>query len=134
MARPSIWSDPFDRERTFVVRRPLRCAGRDYKAGEIFDKTRVSTRTLRQLFDCRRLGMADEDLVPELANGHAGNGNGDGSAGEADKPAGTGGGAGAPVVNWRTLPWLELRAHVHGVTGQWPASKAQAEALMSKGA
>lgn len=55
MARPSIWQDKFDRGNDFVVLRPVTVHGIVLTPGDPFDKTTVTTRTLRQLFDQRKI-------------------------------------------------------------------------------
>lgn len=58
MSRPSIWQDRFDRDQDFEVLKPFRASGIDFDRGEPFDKTLVTTRTLRQLYDSRRIIVA----------------------------------------------------------------------------
>lgn len=50
--------EPFDRARDFTVVRPFTLDGRALAPGEAFDKSLLTTRRLRQLFDQRRLAMA----------------------------------------------------------------------------
>jgi len=58
MARDTIWLKPFCRDDDFVVIRPIEISGRTIQRGEAFDKSTVSTRTLRQLYEQRRLAVA----------------------------------------------------------------------------
>lgn len=61
MTTNNLWIRKFDRDREFLVRRgPLTIAGRTFKAGEPFDKTLVTTRRLRQMFDKRDLYFSDD--------------------------------------------------------------------------
>lgn len=56
----------FDPDQSFVVRKPMRLAGEDLRAGSTFPKHRVTVRRLRQLFDSRYLaypGETGRDLV-----------------------------------------------------------------------
>lgn len=64
MSRPSIWLDRFDRDQEFEVRRPFRAAGVDFNRGDTFDKTLVTTRTLRQLYESRRIQVATNSPAP----------------------------------------------------------------------
>lgn len=45
----------FERGRDFTVAKPLTCKGREFAIGDPFDKTLVTTRRLRQLYDARLL-------------------------------------------------------------------------------
>jgi iron only hydrogenase large subunit-like protein len=67
MSRPSIWNAKFDRNQDFVVSKPFRVRGIDLVAGETFDKTMVTTRTLRQLFESRKLKVATIPSSPTTA-------------------------------------------------------------------
>jgi hypothetical protein len=55
------WHSKFDVDREFVVRRRVTVAGRVFVPGELFDKTSVNTRRLRQLFDARTIHFTDEN-------------------------------------------------------------------------
>lgn len=57
MARPSIWQQKFNRDDLFVVNREFILNGVNQIPGSVFDKTLVTTRTLRQLFDQRKLRL-----------------------------------------------------------------------------
>lgn len=48
----------FDRDQQFIVLRPGRIAGIHHAAGQLLDKSLVSTRLLRQMFDNRWLRLA----------------------------------------------------------------------------
>ncbi len=67
MARPMIWQDRFDRSNDFVVLRPVTVHGVALTPGDPFDKTTVTTRTLRQLFDQRKINVSqianDQGLI-----------------------------------------------------------------------
>lgn len=60
MARTQ-WRNKFDRERDFVVRKALTLGGVKHAPGEPFDKSLVTTRRLRQLFDSRTIMFAGEN-------------------------------------------------------------------------
>jgi hypothetical protein len=62
MARASIWQQKFDRADNFIVSRPVTVRGVDLIPGDPFDKTTVTTRTLRQLFESRKLKIAITDV------------------------------------------------------------------------
>ena len=59
MATTNLRRDAFDRDREFVVGKSLTLRGRPFGPGDAFDKTLVSTRRLRQLYDSRYLKMSD---------------------------------------------------------------------------
>ena len=109
MARPSIWQDKFDRERAFSVNHPFTCAGKKFAAGDMFDKTLVTTRRLRQLYDKRLLLMCPVQSADMLAS--------DGTIT-------------VPLTDWAQLPWLAMRKFVAEQTGIWPSNKLQATELM----
>jgi hypothetical protein len=57
-ARKTIWREAlFDREAEFRVFRPIRLNGENLQPGSLFDKSLVSTRTLRCLYDNGQLEM-----------------------------------------------------------------------------
>jgi hypothetical protein len=58
--------EQFDRDRSFTVRQPVTVSGRFFSPGEPFDKTLVTTRRLRQMFEQRRLIMSGESEVAEV--------------------------------------------------------------------
>lgn len=49
----------FDPHRVFTATKTLICNGKLIKAGEVFDKTLVNTRRLRQMYEQRMLDMAE---------------------------------------------------------------------------
>lgn len=49
------WRKKFDPERTFTVRRKITCGGEAFAPGDAFDKSMVTVRRLRQLYDQRTL-------------------------------------------------------------------------------
>ena len=55
MANAPVWQTDFDRDADFTVLKVFTCNGIDQRPDTPFDKTLVSTRTLRQLFDQRYL-------------------------------------------------------------------------------
>lgn len=68
MSRPSIWNAKFDRSKDFVVSKPFRLRGIDLVAGDPLDKTMVTTRTLRQLYESRKIKVATiTDTDPDQA-------------------------------------------------------------------
>ena len=66
MAKASIWLKVFDRERDFVAGKPMRVSGRDFLPGDPFDKSLVSTRRLRQLYEQRKVRMVETETVVPL--------------------------------------------------------------------
>jgi hypothetical protein len=65
MSRPSIWNAKFDRDQDFVVSKPFRVRGIDLVAGDTLDKTMVTTRTLRQLYESRKIRVATVKSNPD---------------------------------------------------------------------
>lgn len=65
MSRPSIWNAKFDRSQDFVVAKPFRVRGIDLMAGDPLDKTMVTTRTLRQLYESRKIRVATFKSDPD---------------------------------------------------------------------
>ena len=61
----------FSRDRDFLVARAIKAQGRSFNPDEPFDKTLVTTRRLRQLFEQRFIKFAPVQKVPrvKLANG-----------------------------------------------------------------
>lgn len=51
---------PFDATRDFVCQTFFRADGWIWQRGEPFDKSRVTTRVLRQLYEYRRIGYAED--------------------------------------------------------------------------
>lgn len=64
MSIKGSWRYGFDRQRDFIVRLPMTVGGKSFAAGEPFDKTLVSDRRLRLLYDSRRI-MPTEALPDE---------------------------------------------------------------------
>lgn len=56
-------AEEFDRDRGFAARVPIRVSGRQFQPGDQFDKSLVTTRRLRQLFDNRNLVMLSHEEV-----------------------------------------------------------------------
>lgn len=59
MARASIWNKKFDRNDEFVVRRGFVLNGSAMNSGDAIDKSQLSDRRLRQLYDTRRVEIDD---------------------------------------------------------------------------
>lgn len=60
---PKIWLPKFDETREYVVNKPLlSVAGRMFFAGDPFDKSLVSTRRLRQLYEFRKIALTKEEI------------------------------------------------------------------------
>lgn len=55
--------EPFNPERSFVLTRPLTINGKAFALHEPFDKTLVTARRLRQMYDSRRLAISPEAPV-----------------------------------------------------------------------
>jgi hypothetical protein len=69
MAR-AIWRNKFDRDRDFVVRRMVTVQGQTFGPGNAFDKTLVTTRRLRQLYDQRVIMFSGDTpgaIIPKAA-------------------------------------------------------------------
>jgi len=58
--------DEFDRGRDFVAFKPLVLGGKIIPRGQPFDKTKVTARRLRQLFDQYMIDFAQEEPQPIL--------------------------------------------------------------------
>jgi hypothetical protein len=112
------WRKTFDPERDFTVRRPITVGGQKFAPGDAFDKTLVTLRRLRQLYDQRTLHFVGDApgkrLVPERARRKAKT--------EALTPI---------PADWATLPWMARRALVHDVAGIWPKNGEEAEAAVA---
>lgn len=74
MSRTSIWTDKFDRANDFIVSRPVKVRGVMLIPGDPFDKTTVTTRTLRQLFESRKLRVSQSANENNLIVKHIGRG------------------------------------------------------------
>lgn len=61
MARTPIALKPFDRNADFLVKRELKIQGRIFRVGDPLDKTLLTTRRLRQLYELRNLVVAPPD-------------------------------------------------------------------------
>lgn len=62
MARLSIWHERnFDRNADFLVNKSLTISGVGIEKDTLFDKTTVSTRLLRQLYEQRKIRFIDGD-------------------------------------------------------------------------
>lgn len=99
------WRKAFDPERDFIVRRKVTCGGEKFVPGDVFDKTLLPTRRLRQLYDQRvimfsgdkpgqkivrrKRPLADDDVIGPTVHPNDG----------VNIPH-----------NWETLPWNERRA------------------------
>lgn len=60
------YREPFDRDRNFVMSRPLPVAGQSFGPGDPFDKTLVNTRRLRQMYEQRLIQFAVEEQPTEV--------------------------------------------------------------------
>jgi len=58
------WRTGFNRHKDFVVRKKIVLDGELLVAGSPLPKERVTTRRLRQLFDCRIIVFADDPAAP----------------------------------------------------------------------
>jgi hypothetical protein len=112
------WRKTFDPERDFTVRRPVTVGGQKFAPGDAFDKTLVTRRRLRQLYDQRiihfRGDAPGQRLVPERARRRP----------KAETAV--------PIpADWATLPWTTRRALVHAVAGVWPKNGEEAAAAIA---
>ena len=60
---------PFAPEFNFVVTRPVTVSGREYAAGDEFDKTNVDVRLLRLLYEQRRLDAVIPSIILKKDDG-----------------------------------------------------------------
>ena len=60
MAHASIWLRKFDRDAEFMVFKQFVLNGIEQRPGEVFDKTKCSTRMLRKLYEQRRVRMTEK--------------------------------------------------------------------------
>jgi|SRR5690606_1040747 len=59
---------PFDPEATYTAAKTIICHGKLFNVGDVFNKSLVNTRRLRQMYEQRMLHMVEEGLpVPEPA-------------------------------------------------------------------
>jgi hypothetical protein len=65
MARASIWLKKFNRDAEFVVSRAFLLSGNEMRPGQPFNKTLVSVRMHRCLYDHRKIQMVDR-LIPRV--------------------------------------------------------------------
>lgn len=60
--------EPFDPQNTFAATKTMICNGKLIKADEVFDKTLVNTRRLRQMYEHRMLKVIDSlEVSPQAA-------------------------------------------------------------------
>ncbi len=72
MAEKAFPRDKFDARGEFVIQRPMSWSGRELTPGSLFDKTLVTIRKLRQLYENRYLRIATaEDTPPPPITKHA---------------------------------------------------------------
>lgn len=76
MARASIWQDRFDRDAEHVVTRAMRVKGVALRVGQRFDKSLCSARTMRQLYEARKIRRvaASPDTATGAQMRHVGRG------------------------------------------------------------
>ncbi len=55
-----VFLAPFDRSRDFIAQRDFLCRGISIRIGRPFNKSGVSTRTLRLLYDSRAIGYVED--------------------------------------------------------------------------
>lgn len=60
-ARARISLKPFDRDDEFIVKRQLKVQGKIFQIGDRLDKSLLTTRRLRQLYELRNLEAAPPD-------------------------------------------------------------------------
>ena len=109
MARASIWLAPFDRDAAYVVAKPFVLGGVMLRPGSPFDKSLVSVRRHRQLYQQRRLARAAHaPPSPPAPNG-------------AD-----------PLAPFAGLKWPLIAKAVKDATGVYPKSRQHAEEIMAQ--
>ena len=61
---PKIWLPKFDPKREYVVNKPMLSVGdKILFAGDLFDKSLVSARRLKQLYEFRKIALTKEETV-----------------------------------------------------------------------
>jgi len=61
---PKIWLPKFDPKREYIVNKPmLSVGGKILFAGDLFDKSLVSVRRLKQLYEFRKIALTKEEIV-----------------------------------------------------------------------
>ena len=61
---PKIWLPKFDPKREYVVNKPMLSVGdKILFAGDLFDKSLVSVRRLKQLYEFRKIALTKEETV-----------------------------------------------------------------------
>lgn len=68
MAR--FYREPFNRHRDFVLSRPLTIQGASLGIGDPVDKSKLTDRRLRQLYDTRMIDYAPGSTASKPTNGH----------------------------------------------------------------
>lgn len=63
---PTRRVEKFDANRQFVLLKGTRVAGKHVEAGEVFDKSLVDNRRLRQMYEGRWLRMATFEEAPQV--------------------------------------------------------------------
>jgi len=100
-----VFREPFDPEKTFVVFRGMKIAGKPLRVGDTFPRHAVPLRRLRQLYDSRMLGYPGETGRQRVR-----------PTSPVRVRLGAGSAAAMPVPpvpipdGWRDLEWLEMRA------------------------
>lgn len=59
----SLHLEPFDPSNEFRCQAAFRAAGIAWGRGQSFDKTSVNIRVLRQLYECRKIGVAGQPQI-----------------------------------------------------------------------
>lgn len=85
----AIWLPKFSADAAYVVRGDMTIGGRLFKAGEPFDKSAVTTRRLRQMYESRKLyavAETEDEPAPEAEIEAAGGDAADAATDEAETP------------------------------------------------
>lgn len=105
-----LWREKFSRDRDFEVIKPFLYFGRWQTVGHPFDKSRATTRKLRQLVANRKIRMVPLDDVPSV------------SSSNTPPPSSD---------EWLSYPWMKMKKHVKDKTGRVPKNKPDAIEIMA---
>ena len=106
----------FNPDKDFVVVKWVKASGREFSAGDMFDKSLVDPRRLRQMYECRQLCYPEQFRAPNGKAPHL----------EDDHPYNA-----IPIPDdWDLLPWPERRRLASLLSESPVLNKADAEAAI----
>ena len=117
------WRKTFDPERAFTVRRMFTCAGVKFAPGDAFDKTLLTTRRLRQLYDQRVIHFAGDQPGAKIVRRRAPD---DDVIGPTSDPRD----AVEIPTDWADLTWNERRSLAVQLTAEKVRNGADAAAAI----